>query len=69
MDKKIYTGIIYFLFFFLLLQIYSDKNHGISGPVTSRHLYRTITKFLQKECWDGGKPHLPNGEVAGTTAS
>jgi len=37
-------------------QIYSDKNHGISGSVTSKHLYRTMTHFLKQDCWDGGEP-------------
>ena len=37
-------------------QIYADKNHQLSGDKTTIHLYRTMTKFLQKECWGGGKP-------------
>ena len=35
-------------------QIYADKNHFISGA--DHHLYRTITKFLKHDCWDGGDP-------------
>ena len=38
-------------------QVYPDKNHNLAGPATTRHHYRTMTRFLQKECWGGGKPH------------
>lgn len=40
-------------------QIYPDKNHAISGDAVSRHLYQTMTDFLQFQCWDGGKPREP----------
>ncbi|KAK2154977.1 hypothetical protein LSH36_252g03048 [Paralvinella palmiformis] len=38
------------------MQLYTDKNHALSGPHTSKHLYRKMTRFLQQECWDGGQP-------------
>ena len=38
------------------LQIYADNNHALTGPHTGRHLYRTMTSFLKKECWEGGEP-------------
>lgn len=38
--------------------MYTDKNHAISGPKTSRHLYRTMTSFLKDECWDGALPRM-----------
>jgi dipeptidyl-peptidase-4 len=38
------------------MQLYTDKNHALSGAHTSNHLYRTMTKFLINECWDGGEP-------------
>lgn len=38
------------------LQVYADRNHGLSGGRTNLHLYRTMTGFLQKDCWDGGGP-------------
>ena len=45
------------------VQVYSDKSHGISGPHTSRHLYKLLTSFIKDECWDGGEPRdVINGE-------
>ncbi|ELU09076.1 hypothetical protein CAPTEDRAFT_132211, partial [Capitella teleta] len=38
------------------MQVYSDNNHALSGEHTGRHLHRTMTSFLKKECWEGGKP-------------
>jgi hypothetical protein len=46
------------------VQVYPDKNHNLAGRATTRHHYRTMTEFLQKECWAGGKPHEAKPLVA-----
>jgi dipeptidyl-peptidase-4 len=46
------------------VQVYPDKNHNLAGRATTRHHYRTMTEFLQKECWGGGKPHEAKPLVA-----
>ncbi|CAD5122747.1 DgyrCDS11156 [Dimorphilus gyrociliatus] len=43
-------------------QIYPDKNHLISGPHTTKHLYQTMTKFLKENCWNGAEPEEFNPE-------
>lgn len=35
----------------------------ISGRHTTKHLYKTMTKFLKEDCWDGGKPKEYNPEA------
>ena len=37
-------------------QVYPDKTHSLGGQKTQAHLYRTITNFLKRTCWDGGQP-------------
>ncbi|KAI0215541.1 Dipeptidyl aminopeptidase-like protein 6 [Lamellibrachia satsuma] len=38
------------------IQLYTDSNHEILSSNTDKHAYRTVTNFLTKECWQGGKP-------------
>ena len=47
-------------------QVYPDKNHQLSGVKTTRHLYNTMIKFLQNECWGGGKPQEAKPAVVET---
>jgi len=51
------------------MQIYSDKNHEISGPTTSRHLHRTMTRFLMDTCWHGGEPRMEGEDEPPATAA
>ena len=39
------------------VQIYPDTHHRRFDRNTTRHFYRTMTTFLQNECWGGVKPH------------
>ncbi len=55
------SNVLFYTNNILILQIYSDKTHAISGSVTSKHLYRTMTDFIRQECWDGAFPRV-NGE-------
>ena len=50
------------IFLFFIFQVYSDKNHAITGPKTSLHLYRTLSSFFKDVCWDGGEPRDVRGD-------
>ncbi|KAK2178658.1 hypothetical protein NP493_536g01001 [Ridgeia piscesae] len=38
------------------VHVYTDKKHSIAGGNTRKHLYRTMTRYLQRHCWNGGVP-------------
>jgi len=38
------------------VHIYPDNNHNLAGFATTTHVYRTMTRFLQTDCWQGGEP-------------
>ena len=35
--------------FYVFLQFYPDRNHGLSGGGTSEHLYHLLTGFLSEQ--------------------
>ena len=45
------------------VQVYPDNNHNLAGFATTTHVYHTMTRFLQTDCWHGGKPELVKPEV------
>ena len=40
------------------VQVYPDNNHNLAGFATTSHVYHTMTRFLQTDCWQGGEPEL-----------
>ena len=45
------------------VQVYPDNNHNLAGYATTTHVYRTMTRFLQTDCWHGGEPELVKPQV------
>ena len=35
----------------IIPQVFVDENHGIGALHQSRHLYREMTDFLLRDCW------------------
>jgi len=46
------------------VQVYPDNNHNLAGYATTTHVYQTMTRFLQTDCWHGGEPELVEPEVS-----
>ena len=45
------------------VQVYPDNNHNLAGFATTSHVYQTMTRFLQKDCWQGGEPEQLEPQV------